>query len=159
MVRMASNSAPPPRSQVPQSSHSLYSTYGAIIMQALVKTALIAALGLSAFGSFAGEISNTDIRADRADNQATAKDSKAFQHIGVTFGSGKITNSYVYAPDAKNHAFGEGSTAHQDIGRALNGGTMDNVKVYASNAHNDAYGKNSVAEQRIGSVRDRSAKD
>ena len=113
-------------------------------MQAFIKTALVAALGLCAIGSFAGEISSTDIHAERADNQATATDAKAFQHIGVTFGTGKILNSYVDAGNAKNYAWGEGSTAHQDIGRATSG-TMDNVKVYANTAYNVAASKNSAS--------------
>ena len=64
-------------------------------MQALIKTALVAALSLSAVGAFAGEISNSTVDASRAKNETGSAGAQAYQYIGSTYGSGVITNSHI----------------------------------------------------------------
>ncbi len=120
-------------------------------MQAFTKVALVAAVALSSFGAMAGEISNTSIDAQRAENLTNSNGATASQEIGVTYGSGRILNSDIHAADAKNHAASRNGFARQYIG-VSNGGTMDGVHVWAQGAFNQSTGSGSRAYQEIGMV-------
>lgn len=122
-------------------------------MQALIKTALVAALSLSAFGAFAGEISDSTVYGAEAKNETGSAGAQAYQYIGSTYGSGKITNnSHIWARGAHNGAFSINGVASQEIGVAGKGGTMSNVTVFADRADNGAMGRGATATQEIGKV-------
>ena len=64
-------------------------------MQAFIKTALVAALGLASLGAVAGEIQDTDVFAGGVTNATAGALTKAYQSIGVAEGQGRIRNSTI----------------------------------------------------------------
>jgi hypothetical protein len=120
-----------------------------LVMKLFTKTALVLALGFSS-AAFAGEIRDTTIRVDGAQNAATGDDSRALQRIGVANSSSVIRDSEIDARGAGNLASGANSRAAQDIGVAVDGGRLGDVLVRAVDASNRAAGDDSIASQEIG---------
>ncbi|HEU0201365.1 MAG TPA: hypothetical protein VFR86_13145 [Burkholderiaceae bacterium] len=133
---------------LPIHPHPLWSTY----MKAVVKAVLVAGLGLASFSAFAGEIFDTTVSVNNAQNQATGQDSVAEQRIGVAVGNGKILKSSITVTNAFNSATGSKAKAYQDIGVAAGNGKLEKVTVSVNSASNLASGNNSTAIQQIGSA-------
>jgi len=120
-------------------------------MKSLIKTLVVATLGVTAFAAFAGEISGSSIDATDASSWTNSTAAYAQQEIGVTYGGGRILNSTIVARGVHNEAASRGGSSYQYIGLAT-GGTMNRVTVVADGAHNRSTGSGARAEQLIGAV-------
>lgn len=136
---------------IPASSQTVESTAPTQehTMKAVNLTAALV-LALSSAFAVAGEIKDSEIRADQLKNEATGTGSKAHQWVGVARGNGKIDNSEIKAQNARNTASGANSHADQRIGYVYGNGEIKNSTVFADNARNVASGSNSYARQEIG---------